>query len=93
MLVETGVKIIGIDTNNFDLPPSHMIREYARTGDANHLWPCHMYGRRQEYVQIEQLGRGRASLRRQLGPGGSAPFLRGKGPCYAQIASARLRSA
>ena len=56
MLVETGVKIIGIDTNNFDLPPSHMIREYARTGDAKHLWPCHMYGRQREYVQVERLG-------------------------------------
>lgn len=55
-LVEQGVKVIGIDTNGFDLPTEYMARAFARTGDARHLWPCHMYGREKEYLQIERMG-------------------------------------
>ena len=56
MLVERGVKVIGIDTNGFDLPTREMIRAYALSGDTRHLWPCHMYGREVEYLQIERMG-------------------------------------
>jgi kynurenine formamidase len=54
-LVDRGVKVIGVDMNNFDLPPVHMIDGYFRTGDPGGLWPCHLYGREREYLQIERL--------------------------------------
>jgi kynurenine formamidase len=56
LLVECGVRVIGIDTNGFDLPSAAMIEKYALTGDPGHLWPCHMYGREREYLQIERMG-------------------------------------
>jgi kynurenine formamidase len=56
LLVQRGVKVIGIDTNGFDLPTKAMIERYALTGEPDHLWPCHMYGREVEYLQIERLG-------------------------------------
>jgi kynurenine formamidase len=56
LLVEQGVRVIGIDTNGFDLPSAAMIEQYALTGDPSHLWPCHMYGREREYLQIERMG-------------------------------------
>jgi kynurenine formamidase len=56
LLVERGVRVIGIDTNGFDLPSAAMVEAYAVTGDPSHLWPCHMYGREAEYLQIERMG-------------------------------------
>jgi kynurenine formamidase len=56
LLVESGVRVIGVDTNGFDLPPAAMVEAYALSGDARHLWPCHMYGRQAEYLQIERMG-------------------------------------
>jgi kynurenine formamidase len=56
LLVEQGVRVIGIDTNGFDLPPAAMIEAYALSGESGCLWPCHMYGREQEYLQIERMG-------------------------------------
>ena len=55
-LVERGVKVIGVDTNGFDLPPRAMVERYLRTGDPRQLWACHMFGREREYLQIEGLG-------------------------------------
>jgi len=56
MLVERGVRVIGIDTNGFDLPSAAMIEAFAMTGDPSVLWPCHMYGREAEYLHIERMG-------------------------------------
>jgi kynurenine formamidase len=56
LLVEQGARVIGVDTNGFDLPTKAMIEAYALSGDPEHLWPCHMYGREAEYLQIERLG-------------------------------------
>jgi kynurenine formamidase len=66
LLVERGVKVIGIDCNGFDAPPRVMVEDYLRTGDPSHLWPCHMYGREHEYLQIEGLA-GLDQLPRQHG--------------------------
>lgn len=55
LLLDCGVKVIGIDTAGFDRPAPLMLRDYGRTGDPSVLWPCHLYGRRREYVQIERL--------------------------------------
>lgn len=54
-LVEQGIKLIGIDTNGFDLPFLHMVQSYLVTNDAQLLWPAHMYGRRREYLHMERL--------------------------------------
>lgn len=54
-LVDQGVKVIGIDTAGFDLPTPTMLKKFALTGDSAHLWPCHMFGREREYLQIERM--------------------------------------
>lgn len=54
-LVDKGVKVIGIDTNGFDLPFITMVTNYIKSGNKSNLWPSHMYGRKKEYLQIERL--------------------------------------
>lgn len=55
-LVESGVRVIGTDAFSFDKPFCEMIADYKRTGDNDHLWPSHFYGRDRPYLQIERLG-------------------------------------
>lgn len=55
-LVEQGVRVIGTDAFSFDRPFCQMIDDYKRTGDNDHLWPSHFYGRDHPYLQIERLG-------------------------------------
>ncbi|GAA1745345.1 cyclase family protein [Nonomuraea sp. AD125B] len=55
-LLDQGISVIGVDTAGFDLPAPVMIERYYRSGDAAHLWPCHLLGRRREFLQIERLG-------------------------------------
>jgi cyclase len=54
-LVSKGVKIIGVDSFGFDAPFHIMLDNYTKTGDRDHLWPAHMYGREKEYCQLERL--------------------------------------
>jgi kynurenine formamidase len=54
-LLDCGVKVIGIDSFGLDPPFDQMLSRYRATGDAGHLWPCHVYGRDREYCQIERL--------------------------------------
>jgi kynurenine formamidase len=54
-LVERGVKVIGIDAWGLDRPMRAMIEDYKRTGDKACLWPAHIYGRTNEYLQLEKL--------------------------------------
>jgi kynurenine formamidase len=53
-LVEAGVRLIGIDAWGLDRPFDVMIAE-ARAGDKAQLWESHLFGREQEYAQIEML--------------------------------------
>jgi kynurenine formamidase len=55
-LLDHGVRVIGTDAAGFDLPAPVMIDRFYRTGDSDHLWPCHLFGRRREYLQIERMG-------------------------------------
>lgn len=55
-LVERGVRVIGTDAFSFDRPFTQMIDDYKRSGDKDHLWPSHFYGRDHPYLQIERLG-------------------------------------
>lgn len=54
-ILSFGVKVIGLDTFSFDRPLPAMVRDFFKTGDSNHLWPVHFYGREQEYCHIERL--------------------------------------
>lgn len=55
-LLDQGIRMIGTDTAGFDLPAPVMIERYYRTGDPDHLWPCHLFGRQREYLQVERMG-------------------------------------
>ncbi|GGY11342.1 cyclase family protein [Paludibacterium paludis] len=55
LLVERGVKIIGIDSFSLDQPFSYMVTEYLKNRDQSVLWPAHMFGRENEYCQLERL--------------------------------------
>jgi kynurenine formamidase len=52
-LVDSGVKLIGIDAWGLDRP-FHLMIEDARAGRAQ-FWESHLLGRRKEYCQIERL--------------------------------------
>lgn len=54
-LVESGVKIIGIDCYSLDRPFMTMIKQYYKTKEKKYLWPAHFYGREKEYCHIERL--------------------------------------
>jgi kynurenine formamidase len=54
-LVERGIRVIGIDTNGFDLPFMEMVQTYLSTKNSQALWPAHMYGRTREYIHMERL--------------------------------------
>lgn len=54
-LVEQGIRVMGIDTNGFDLPFMKMVKSYLSTKDPAVLWPAHVYGRRREYMHMERL--------------------------------------
>ncbi|OLT10683.1 hypothetical protein BJF79_25695 [Actinomadura sp. CNU-125] len=69
-IVSRGVRLIGIDTCGFDLPTRTMVERFVTSGDAAHLWPCHLYGRRREYLQIERM----AGLGALPGPVGFTVF-------------------
>ncbi|MFD7668963.1 cyclase family protein [Streptomyces sp. NPDC059788] len=70
LIVDHGVKLIGIDTSGFDLPTRTMVERFVTTGDTKHLWPCHMFGREREYLQIERM----AGLDGLPGPTGFTVF-------------------
>jgi kynurenine formamidase len=52
-LVDSGVKLIGIDAWGLDRPFELMVDD-ARAGSAQ-FWESHLLGRRKEYCQIERL--------------------------------------
>jgi kynurenine formamidase len=54
-LVEQGIRVIGIDAWGLDRPAATMVEEYKRTRDKGVLWPSHIYGRTNEYLQLEKL--------------------------------------
>jgi cyclase len=54
-LVTRGIKVIGVDSFGFDAPFTQMLDAYAKSKDSSCLWPAHLYGREQEYCQLERL--------------------------------------
>jgi kynurenine formamidase len=78
-LVDSGVKLVGIDAWGLDRPFDVMIAD-ARAGRAQ-FWESHLVGRRKEYCQIERL----ANLEALPRPTG---FLVSAFPCKLERASA-----
>ena len=55
-LLDKGVRVMGVDAYNFDMPFATQKRLYKETGDASYLEPCHMaLGFEREYAHIEKL--------------------------------------
>ncbi|MCM8830638.1 MAG: cyclase family protein [Candidatus Omnitrophica bacterium] len=54
-LLDSGIKIFGVDTMGIDRPYKFMLKEFLETKDATKLYPAHFYGRRREFVHIERL--------------------------------------
>jgi kynurenine formamidase len=54
LLVDLGVRLIGIDAWGLDRPFPVMVEE-ARRGNPGQLWESHVLGREKEYSQIEKL--------------------------------------
>jgi len=54
-LLDSGVKIFGVDTMGIDRPYKFMIKEFLETKDASKLYPAHFYGRKREFIHIERL--------------------------------------
>jgi kynurenine formamidase len=78
-LVDSGVKLIGIDAWGLDRPFELMIED-ARAGRSQ-FWESHLVGRRKEYCQIERL----ANLESLPAPTG---FVVSAFPCKLERASA-----
>jgi kynurenine formamidase len=54
-LVQHEIRVIGIDAWGLDRPMKAMLKDYQDTKDRSCLWPAHLYGREQEYCQLEKL--------------------------------------
>lgn len=54
LLVDLGVRLIGIDAWGLDRPFAVMVEE-ARRGNPGQLWESHLLGREKEYSQIEKV--------------------------------------
>lgn len=55
-LIDRGVRVMGVDAYNFDMPFAAQKRLYAETGDNKHLEPCHWaLGFERNYAHIEKL--------------------------------------
>lgn len=54
-LLDSGIKMIGIDTLGLDRPCPEMFEEFLKIKDKSILWPSHFLGRKREFAHIERL--------------------------------------
>ena len=54
-LIDSGIKVMGIDAWGWDLPLPYMIKKAKETGNSEYFWEAHLVGRHKEYCHIEQL--------------------------------------
>lgn len=54
-LLDSGIKIFGVDTMGIDRPYKYMLAEFLRDKKNNPLYPAHFYGRKREFIHIERL--------------------------------------
>ena len=55
-ILDTGVKMIGIDAIGLDRPCFDMFKDFLGTRDKATIWPCHFLGRQREFSHMERLG-------------------------------------
>lgn len=56
LILDQGVRMLGIDTIGLDRPCFEMFKEFLETKDKARIWPCHFLGRKREYCHMERLG-------------------------------------
>lgn len=54
-LLDSGVKVFGVDTMGIDMPYRFMLKEFLKSRDIGKFYPAHFYGRKREFVHIERL--------------------------------------
>ncbi|MBD3245770.1 MAG: cyclase family protein [Candidatus Omnitrophica bacterium] len=54
-LLDSGIKIFGVDTMGIDRPYKYMMKEFLEEKNTQALWPAHFHGRKREFVHIERL--------------------------------------
>ena len=54
-LIDLGIKVMEIDSQGWDLPLKHLIKEAKKHNDPELFWEAHLVGQRKEYCHIEQL--------------------------------------
>ena len=54
-LLDSGIKIFGVDTMGIDRPYRFMLKEFLDKKDTKALYPAHFYGRKREFIHIERL--------------------------------------
>jgi len=54
-LLNSGVKVFGVDTMGIDRPYKFMLGEFLKTKDPKNFYPAHFYGRKREFIHIERL--------------------------------------
>lgn len=52
-LLDSGIKIFGVDTMGIDRPYKFMLKEFLE--QKKPLYPAHFYGRKREFIHIERL--------------------------------------
>jgi kynurenine formamidase len=52
-LLDSGIKIFGVDTMGIDRPYKFMLKEFLE--EKKPLYPAHFYGRKREFIHIERL--------------------------------------
>ncbi len=52
-LLDSGIKIFGVDTAGIDRPYKFMLKEFLE--EKKPLYPAHFYGRKREFIHIERL--------------------------------------
>lgn len=54
-LIDRGVKVMGVDAYNWDLPFPKQKELFQKTGNPAYIEECHYLGRKREYLHIEKL--------------------------------------
>ena len=54
-LLDSGVRIFGVDSMGIDRPYKFMMKDFQEKKDPKHLWPSHFHGRKREFIHIERL--------------------------------------
>ncbi|CAA0156072.1 cyclase family protein [Tenacibaculum maritimum] len=54
-LIDSGIKVMGIDSWGWDLPLPYMIKKAKESKNSEYFWEAHLVGQNKEYCHMEQL--------------------------------------